>query len=164
MTRFLMTVAATALIPAATLAGSHSSGDAEAMDKSEPKMQGDMAEGSNTPGLGVNKSFRISSVMGGTIYTTSATDEVEWDVFETYDSVDQNWTDIGSIDDVVLSQNGKVEGILAEVGGFLGMGDKLVMLPVDQMKMVSVDDGEYAVVTSYTTDRLTDMQSYDSGM
>ncbi len=42
---------------------------------------------------------------------------------------------IGEVEELVInSQSGKVDGIVVSVGGFLGIGDKDVMLPWDQVK------------------------------
>jgi sporulation protein YlmC with PRC-barrel domain len=41
---------------------------------------------------------------------------------------------IGSVDDVLLGSNGKATSAVISVGGFLGMGSKLVSVPFDQLK------------------------------
>lgn len=43
---------------------------------------------------------------------------------------------IGEVEDLVINQqSGKVDGVVVSVGGFLGIGDKDVMLPWDQVKL-----------------------------
>ncbi len=41
---------------------------------------------------------------------------------------------VGKIDDVIIGQDGKAPFVVLSVGGFLGMGDKLVVLPYDQLR------------------------------
>jgi sporulation protein YlmC with PRC-barrel domain len=59
---------------------------------------------------------RVSKVVGASVYN------------------DQNQS-IGSIDDVLMSDNDHKAGTaVVSVGGFLGMGSKLVSVPFDQLK------------------------------
>ncbi len=114
--------------------------------------------------LGLTGMIALSEVEGGAVYTLSSNEASDWDVNMTFDAVGDNWERIGSIEDVVLDETGKIHGIVTEVGGFLGIGDKLVMLPLNEMKLVKVDDDDYAVVTPFTSDQLTDMQGYEDAM
>lgn len=41
---------------------------------------------------------------------------------------------VGKIDDVIIGQDGKAPFVVLSVGGFLGMGDRLVVLPYDQLR------------------------------
>jgi sporulation protein YlmC with PRC-barrel domain len=60
---------------------------------------------------------RVSKVVGASVYN------------------DQNQS-IGSIDDVLMSDNDHKAGMaVLSVGGFLGMGSKLVSVPFDQLKI-----------------------------
>jgi sporulation protein YlmC with PRC-barrel domain len=60
---------------------------------------------------------RVSKVVGASVYN------------------DQNQS-IGSIDDVLMSDNDhKADLAVVSVGGFLGMGSKLVSVPFDQLKI-----------------------------
>lgn len=123
-------------------------------DAIAPTADGDMANAGHM--------YRASYVIGSVIYTLSADEPAtDWDLNTAYDAVDEDWERIGSIEDVVFSVDGGLEGVVAEVGGFLGIGDKLVMLPLNDVKMVMVDEDEFAVVTPYSSDELTDMQSAD---
>ena len=60
---------------------------------------------------------RVSKVVGASVYN------------------DQNQS-IGSIDDLLMSDNDhKAATVVLSVGGFLGMGSKLVSVPFDQLKI-----------------------------
>lgn len=41
---------------------------------------------------------------------------------------------VGKIDDVIIGQDGKAPFVVLSVGGFLGVGDRLVVLPYDQLR------------------------------
>lgn len=56
---------------------------------------------------------------------------------------DQNeWDDVGEINDVVLTRDGEVEAVIAGIGGFIGIGEKDVAVRMNELKFVS--DGENA--------------------
>jgi sporulation protein YlmC with PRC-barrel domain len=60
---------------------------------------------------------RVSKVVGASVYN------------------DQNQS-VGSIDDILMSDNDhKADTVVISVGGFLGMGSKLVSVPFDQLKI-----------------------------
>ncbi len=42
---------------------------------------------------------------------------------------------VGSVDDVVLGKDNKADAVIVSVGGFLGMGKKLVSVPYNQLKL-----------------------------
>ncbi|RVV99382.1 PRC-barrel domain containing protein [Mesobaculum littorinae] len=95
----------------------------------------------------------------GTIYAIDA-DDGAWGENELYSEVGTDWENAGSIEDIVLDQKGQIVGVIAEVGGFLGIGDKEVMLPLDALRLVQ-DGDEYAYVTNYTVDQLNDLQDVE---
>jgi sporulation protein YlmC with PRC-barrel domain len=41
---------------------------------------------------------------------------------------------VGKVDDIIIGEDGKTPFVVLAVGGFLGMGDKLVVLPYEQLK------------------------------
>ena len=57
---------------------------------------------------------------------------------------------IGDINDVLISGDGKVSAVIVGVGGFLGMGEKNVALPYDQL-VFAKDVGDNLVVTTSAT-------------
>ncbi len=63
--------------------------------------------------------------------------------------------DIGSVENIILSEQGKVVGIIAEIGGFLDIGDTHLFIPWDQVK-ISADFERITVpVTEATADEYT---------
>ena len=120
--------------------------------------------------------IRTRDITGGQVYSTgeeyydeaswTATDPLGYDrtagAYEPY-AYDQNYDNIGEIEDIVLDSSGQMQGIVAEVGGFLGIGDHHVMLPVEDVRLVPVDDSEYAYVTRYTEEQLEQLPDVDEG-
>jgi sporulation protein YlmC with PRC-barrel domain len=47
----------------------------------------------------------------------------------------QKGQDIGDVDDLIISRNGKIKKAILDVGGFLGIGEKLVEVPFRYMKI-----------------------------
>lgn len=59
--------------------------------------------------------FRASKMLGSTVY-------------------DLQNRSIGSVKDLVLNKDGKVDAVVVDVGSFLGMGGKLVAVPISDIK------------------------------
>lgn len=81
------------------------------------------------------------------------------DMAET-DSTDQ-WQDVGDISDVVFSSDGQIKGIVADIGGFLGLGEKQVFVPVADYELKTLENDRYAVVVNYTEEQLDAMGDAD---
>ena len=81
---------------------------------------------------------RVSKVVGTSVYN------------------DQNQS-IGSVDDVLMNDNDhKAATVVLSVGGFLGMGSKLVSVPFDQLKF----DNDKIVMPGATKASLEGMPEY----
>jgi hypothetical protein len=52
--------------------------------------------------------------------------------------------DIGEINDLMISKDGRVIYAAVSFGGFLGLGDKLFAVPLDAIEFVKTDDQNYA--------------------
>ncbi len=106
--------------------------------------------------------IRTRDITGGNIYRMDVElNDSMWDGNAMYDSVDANWNTIGEIEDIVLNKDGQMIGIIAEVGGFLDIGDKHVMIPVENIRLAAVDDQTYGYVTNKTEEELEAMESVD---
>jgi sporulation protein YlmC with PRC-barrel domain len=69
-------------------------------------------------------------------------------------------TSIGQIEDVLVDlDHASVTAVILSVGGFLGMGDKLVAVPVNQIKVGS----EAKFTTDLTKEQLTGAPAFDFG-
>ncbi|MFD1881158.1 PRC-barrel domain containing protein [Paracoccus pacificus] len=67
---------------------------------------------------------------------------------------------IGSVSEV--SGIGADSQMVIDVGGFLGIGSKPVMVSARDLQFMRDEDGEVHAVTSWTKDQLQDMPEYRS--
>jgi sporulation protein YlmC with PRC-barrel domain len=89
-----------------------------------------------------NDTFLASDLSGATVY--SPQDE-----------------SIGDVNDVIVSRDGKVDGIVVGVGGFLGVGEKDVAIKMDQVKMMDTETG-IKLVLAMTKDQLAAAPEFKS--
>jgi sporulation protein YlmC with PRC-barrel domain len=75
-----------------------------------------------------------------------------------YGANDEN---VGEIGDVVLSQDGKVDAVIIDVGGFLGMGEKEVAVGMDNLAFMADEDGNRYLYTKFTKEQLEAAPAYD---
>jgi len=75
-----------------------------------------------------------------------------------YGANDEN---VGEINDVVLSDDGKVDAIIIDVGGFLGMGEKPVAVGMDNLAFMADEDGDHYLYTEFTKEQLEAQPAYD---
>ena len=75
-----------------------------------------------------------------------------------YGANDEN---VGEIGDVVLSEDGKVDAVIIDVGGFLGIGEKEVAVGMDNLKFLSDEDGDLYLYTEFTEEQLEAQPEYD---
>ncbi len=53
--------------------------------------------------------------------------------------------ELGEVDDLIMSRNGKIKKVILSVGGFLGIGDRLVAVPFKSLKIDEKDNIVYNV-------------------
>jgi rRNA processing protein Gar1 len=109
-----------------------------------------------------SEQFRARDLTGNNVYTTNTYVEDDWDLDEEVTDIETAYSNIGEIEDLVLDADGKLIGIVAEVGGFLDIGDKHVMLPVEDLQVVS-SAGEPYYVTRLTEEQLEELEGVDQG-
>lgn len=61
---------------------------------------------------------------------------------------------VGDINDISLGSDGKITAVIVGVGGFLGMGEKNVSLPFDQLTFTQGADGDLVVITTASKEGL----------
>jgi sporulation protein YlmC with PRC-barrel domain len=68
---------------------------------------------------------------------------------------------VGKIGDIVLSSDGKVDAVIIDVGGFLGMGSKEVAVGMDNLAFMVDKDGKKYLYTDFTKDQLKAQPAFD---
>ncbi|MFI0847057.1 PRC-barrel domain-containing protein [Mesorhizobium sp. IMUNJ 23232] len=72
-----------------------------------------------------------------------------------------NDANLGEIGDVVLTQDGKVDAVIIDVGGFLGVGEKEVAVGMDKLAFMTDKDGNKYLYTTFTKEQLDAAAAYD---
>ena len=106
--------------------------------------------------------LRARDIISNPVYTTNTYVETDWDLDNVIEDIDTEYDQIGEIEDILLDENGEIVGIVAEVGGFLDLGDKHVMMHVDDLQVVN-SGGEGYYVTRLTEEQLEERQGLDEG-
>ncbi|SMO62166.1 PRC-barrel domain-containing protein [Paracoccus laeviglucosivorans] len=94
------------------------------------------------------------------IWTTNQPSTQEWSQPEELEERPAEWQDIAKVNDIVLDDSGQVVGYIADIGGFLGIGAKKVLLGVDAIHMVSVGTDTF-FATNYTKAELEALPDFD---
>ena len=104
--------------------------------------------------------IEASDFIGARIYAAEA--------LPTTDTVaagaEKDWDDVGEINDVILGRDGQIKAVVLGVGGFLGMGEKSVAIPMQDVKFVKYGEGpnDYFLVVNANKDVLTNAPAYVS--
>ncbi|MDB5555147.1 MAG: photosystem reaction center subunit [Rhizobium sp.] len=69
---------------------------------------------------------------------------------------EKDWADVGEINEVILDRSGQVKAVVLGVGGFLGMGEKAVAVPMTDVKFVKSGEGadDFFLVVNTNKDAL----------
>ena len=103
----------------------------------------DQSATTGTQALAPPQGFLASKLIGSTVYTKD----------------DQS---IGDINDVIVAQDaGQADGIIVGIGGFLGIGEKNVLLDMSKLTFVPTDDGGAKIVLDTTKTELETMPAYE---
>lgn len=75
---------------------------------------------------------------------------------------EKDWDDIGEVNEVILSREGEVKAVVLGVGGFLGIGEKDVAIPMKDIVFVRDGDDadDYFLVVRANKQILTDAPAY----
>lgn len=178
--KLLTTTALAALLGASpAMVASQDSGDSNASDSSQSGASSSDMSDSTDMSAGADEMYdgddtasdsgssdtdnlvRVRDITGGPIYTMNLIGDDDWDVMMAEESIGADWTEIGEIEDLVLSRTGQLTGIVAEVGGFLDIGDKHVLLPINDVKLVPSEDRTYSIVTRFSEEDLSELENID---
>ncbi len=146
--RLMAGVAVVALMSGGAFTASTASA-AETQSAQPPAAQQDLTAGpaessASETGLTLDQPLLASVLIGDNVYA-SAADDAE---------------NIGDVNDLIVDQNGQVTQAVIGVGGFLGIGEKNVAVPVDKLQ-VMVKDGEVRLVYAATRDQLEAAPEFD---
>ncbi len=91
--------------------------------------------------FGAEGDLLSTQLVGADLYTTPvALDHDRFDI----DAVPDDWERIATVSDVVLGMDGQVRGMLVDIGGFLGLGARTVMVDMASVR-IAMHTGSNAV-------------------
>lgn len=146
---------------------------------SDAEMHNEMGHSTNVP------AFLVSNFTGKSLYTldTDATrglaeqraprtgmqpdvNQLRWESSDTFSADREAWENVGNIDDIVLTKDGEVRGVLIDVGGFLGFGARTVMVDIDDLYFVAEDSeaddvSDFNVLVAMTREQLEELSEWD---
>ena len=81
---------------------------------------------------------------------------------------DERFEQIGEVEDIVLDRSGQMIGVIAEIGGWLGMGENRVMLAMPDVRLTGPTEGagfyggeRFAIVTRLTEEQAEALPDVD---
>lgn len=74
---------------------------------------------------------------------------------------DTNFNHIGEVGEVLLTADGKIDAMVIDVGGFLGLGEKPVAMAFKEVGLYRDGDGDVFVAVPYSQDQLDSATAYD---
>ncbi len=106
-----------------------------------------------------NLGLTASWLQGRAIYTTNQPSTTEW-TDATGDAIPDEWNEIATVSDIVMSPEGQVMGYIADIGGFLGMGTHTVLLDRETLNMAMFGD-DTVLATNYSQEELEALPEFD---
>jgi len=68
--------------------------------------------------------------------------------------------EIGSVSDLIIADDHTIRGVVVGVGGFLGIGEKKVALPMNRITVRTPEPGEVELSTDMTRDELEQKEAF----
>ncbi|NKX65840.1 PRC-barrel domain containing protein [Labrenzia sp. 5N] len=105
-----------------------------------------------------------SDLIGMRIYSVEENYDRFNEDYQAQADEEKDWDDIGEVNDVILGFDGSVKAVILGVGGFLGIGEKDIALPMEQLKVVREQDDadSYFLVVNANKDVLTNAAAYEN--
>lgn len=105
--------------------------------------------------------YDLSHLLGARVYITTP-ETAQTGLTEPH----ANWEDIGEIGEAFLSADGKISSLIVDVGGFLGIGERDVLITPDEVSLLpDVDsEGEFFVVYVGPRSDLEGKDAFDQSM
>ena len=78
-----------------------------------------------------------------------------------FSSQDPQSDNIGEVNDLIIGPDGKITHAVVGVGGFLGIGEKNVAVPFDQLQIAENENGEIRLIYAATREQLEAAEAFD---
>ena len=100
-----------------------------------------------------------SDMIGKRIYAT------ESEVGETIESgAEQEWNDLGEVNDLLLGRDGEIDFAILGIGGFLGIGERDVLVNMDALQIARDGDDatDYFLILNASQEEIENAPEFDS--
>lgn len=110
-----------------------------------------------------NAATTATPAAGALGYTATDSDNLATEIIgkQVYSSAAADAEHIGDINNLVVAEDGTVQAAVIGVGGFLGIGEKNVAVPMDQLKFVTADDNTERYVLETTKEALNEAPAFE---
>lgn len=78
-----------------------------------------------------------------------------------FSSEDPESDNIGEVNDLIIGDQGMITHAVVGVGGFLGIGEKDVAVPFDELQVIENDDGEIRLIYASNREQLEAAEAFD---
>ena len=126
-----------------------------------PRPRRTTGNGTNAMARSSDRARPTAAIPGHPNLHAVASDEISADRLKGTTVYGANNKDIGEIGDVVLTTAGKVDAIVVDVGGFLGIGQKPVAISMDNLQFMQDANGNWFLYTNFTGDELKNQPAYN---
>ncbi|RKE97816.1 PRC-barrel domain-containing protein [Sulfitobacter guttiformis] len=94
-----------------------------------------------------------SNLIGMRIYSVEA--DMDYNA-EVADGAETEWDDLGEINDIIVTADGRVSAVILGIGGFLGIGERDVSVPMGAINFVQEegDSDDYFLVVKSSKEQL----------
>lgn len=105
--------------------------------------------------------FLASDLIGMRIYNSEAEVDAATPVAA---DAEQEWDDIGEINDIIVTKDGDVTAVILGIGGFLGMGERDVSISMDKITILNDEDGDRFLVVNTSKEMLEQAPEFERPM
>lgn len=153
MKTFLTTTAMIALLTGPVLAQSEVDTTSPATAESAGEAEASMNDPDQALGLA---GVRGSKLIGHKVYAReggfSDEDAAALSTRDDLTEAPDDWEELGDIDDLLITAEGQVDGVVIDVGGFFDLGDHDVRVPMEDLSLVRDSDDEDDFFVVYRAD------------
>lgn len=83
-----------------------------------------------------------------------------WENADPLSTMIADLTRIGGVEDVMIDTQGTILGLTTDVGGFLGIGESTVMIPLEDLRLIrsSAESDDVTVITRLSREQLENLE------
>jgi len=109
-----------------------------------------------------NRAISADEALEADVYSMNQTyDENTWLDTNYWNSIDAEWAEIGEVEDLLMSRDGQVIGLVVETGGWLDIGDDEYVIDLQDVRVVDDGMGVINFVTRLSQDEIEQMPEAD---